>query len=201
MAEITTAMVKELRERTGAGILECKKVLQETDGDMDKAIELLRERGIAKAAKKAHRVAMQGVITSYIHAGNQIGAMVELNCETDFVARTPQFQELAYNIAMQIAATSPQYVSREDVPAEVIEKEKAILMEQARQEGRPEHILERIVEGRLDKFFQEVCLLEQPYIRDQSVTIQDLIKQHIAQLGENIVVRRFCRMAVGEVEG
>lgn len=197
---VTTEMIKDLRARTGAGILECKKVLEETGGDIEQAIQLLRERGLAKAAKKTHRQALQGVVTSYIHTGNQIGAMVELNCETDFVARTEEFQQLAYDIAMQVAATSPRYISREDVPAEVIEQEKRILAEQARQEGKPEHVIERIVEGRLEKFFSEVVLLEQPFIKDQETTVGDLIKQYIAKFGENVVVRRFCRFAVGEVE-
>ncbi len=197
---ITTDMIKDLRARTGAGILECKKALQEANGDVEQAIQILRERGLAKAAKKVGRQALQGVVTCYIHAGNQIGAMVELNCETDFVARTEEFQKLAYDIAMQVAATSPQYVSRQDVPAEIVEQEKRILAEQARQEGKPEHVIERIVEGRLEKFFSEVVLLEQPFIKDQEMTVGDLVKQHIAKLGENIVVRRFCRFVVGETE-
>ncbi len=197
---ITTEMIKELRARTGAGILECKKTLQETGGDIEQAIQLLRERGLAKAAKKAHRATSQGVVACYIHTGNQIGAMVELDCETDFVARTPEFQQLAYEIAMHVAAISPQFVSRDQVPAEVIERERHILTEQARQEGKPDHVIERVVEGRLEKFFGETVLLEQPFIKDQEITVGDLIKQSIAKFGENIVVRRFCRFAVGEAE-
>lgn len=195
---VTVDMVKELRERTNAGILDCKKVLEETNGDMDRAVELLRERGVAKAEKKAHREASEGVITAYLHTGGQLGALVELNCETDFVARTDEFQELAYDIAMQVTATSPQYVSRDDVPEEVLAREKEVLAEQARQDGKPEHVIDQIVDGRLSKFFQDVVLLEQPFIKDQEITVDELIKRHIAQLGENIVVNRFTRYAVGE---
>lgn len=197
---VTTEMVKELRERTSAGILECKKVLEETNGDMDEAVELLRERGIAKAEKKAHREASEGIITAYLHTGGQLGSLVEVNCETDFVARTDEFQDLAYDIAMQVTATSPQYVSVEDIPEDVLTREKEILTEQARQDGKPDHIIDQIVEGRLKKWYQDIVLLQQPYIKDQEITVDDHVKRHIAKLGENIVVNRFSRFAVGEGE-
>lgn len=191
-------MIKELRERTGAGIVDCKKALQEANGDMEKAVEILRRKGAAKAAKKAERATAEGIVVSYIHAGGKVGALVELNCETDFVARTEDFKKLGYEIAMQVAAMSPEFVSREDVPEDVVEKEKAILREQALAEGKPEHIVERIVEGRLSKFFSEKCLLEQPWIKDDSKTIKDLLTDYITKLGENIKVKRFCRFEVGK---
>ncbi|MCD6363899.1 MAG: translation elongation factor Ts [Synergistetes bacterium] len=195
---VSIEQVKELRARTGAGIIDCKKALEEANGDIEKAIEILRKKGIAKAVKKMGRKAAEGVVASYIHSDKKLGVLVEVNCETDFVARTKEFQELAHEIAMQIAASSPLYVSSEDVPAEVVEKEKAIYKEQVIAEGKPEHIAERIVEGKIRKFFEEVCLLEQPYIRDQNVKIKDLIAEKISLLGENIVVRRFVRFRVGE---
>ncbi len=198
MAEITAQMIKELREKTGAGIVDCKKALQEANGDMEKAVEILRKKGAAKAAKKADRVTAEGLVVSYIHAGGKVGVLLELNCETDFVARTEDFKNLGHEIAMQIAAMSPEYVSKEDVPAEVIEKEKEILREQALAEGKPEHIVEKIVEGRLNKFFSEKCLLEQPWIKDDSKTVGDLVKEYITKLGENIKVKRFCRFEVGK---
>ncbi len=198
MAEITAQMIKELRERTGAGIVDCKKALQEANGDMEKAVEILRKKGAAKAAKKAERVTAEGAVFSYIHAGGKVGVLVELNCETDFVARNETFKELGHEIAMQIAAMSPEYVSKEEVPAEIVEKEKEILKEQALSEGKPEHIVEKIVEGRLAKFYSEKCLLEQPWIKDDSKTISDLIKEYITKLGENIRVKRFCRFEVGK---
>ncbi len=200
MANITTEMIKTLRERTGAGILECKKALEEADGDLDRAAEILRKKGIAKADKKAGRAAGDGVIGYYIHHDNKLGVLVEVNCETDFVARTEEFQNLVKEIAMQIAAMSPRYVSREDVPAEELEKEKEIYKQAAIAEGKSENIAERIAEGRINKFYEEVCLLEQPYVRDQKKKIGDLIKEHIAKLGENIVVKRFVRMKLGEDE-
>ncbi|RUM87771.1 MAG: elongation factor Ts [Thermovibrio sp.] len=198
MAEITTQMIKELREKTGAGIVDCKKALQEAGGDIEKAVEILRKKGAAKAAKKAERATAEGIVVSYIHAGGKVGVLVELNCETDFVARTEDFKNLGHEIAMQIAAMSPEYVSREDVPQEVVEKEKEILKQQALSEGKPEHIVEKIVEGRLAKFFSEKCLLEQPWIKDDSKTIKDLITDYITKLGENIKVKRFCRFEVGK---
>jgi len=191
-------LVKTLREMTGAGILECKKALEETGGNLEEAVELLRKRGIAKAAKKAGRETKEGIIHSYIHAGGRVGVLLELNCETYFVARNEVFKELANEIALQIAAMKPQYVSREDIPREVIEKEGEIAREAAIAEGKPEHIAEKIAEGKLEKFFKEVCLLEQPYIKDDKKTIEDLIKEYIAKLGENIKVSRFCRYEIGE---
>ncbi len=196
--EITAQMVKQLREATGAGILDCKKALQEADGDMERAVEILREWGIAKAAKKVGREAREGIIGYYVHMGGKMAAIVEVNCETDFVARTPEFQQLAKDLAMQVVAARPRYVSREDVPEEVLEKEKSILRAQLADSGKPPQIVERIIEGKLNKWFEEVCLLEQPFIRDEDKTVGDLIKEHIAKLGENIVVRRFARFEVGE---
>jgi elongation factor Ts len=197
VAEITTSMIKELRERTGAGILESKKALEETGGDLEKAAEYLRERGLAKAAKKAGREARQGTIVSYIHSNNQYGSLVEVNCETDFVARTPQFQALAHEIAMQVVAANPRWVRREDVDEAELEREREILAERARQEGKPENIIPRIVEGGLKKFYTENVLYEQEYIKDPSKTISQLVQEAIAQLGENVVIRRFTRYELG----
>ncbi len=194
---ITSDMVKELREKTGAGIMDCKRALQEAGGDMEKALDILKKKGIAKAEKKAAREAKEGLIGSYIHMGGKIGVLVEVNCETDFVARTQEFQQLVKDIAMQIAAMSPLYVSKEDVPQEVIEREKAIYREQALEAGKPEHVVEKIVEGKLNKFFEDVCLLEQPFIKDDSKKVKDLITEAIAKLGENIKVSRFVRFQVG----
>ncbi len=196
--QITAEMVKQLRQATGAGVLDCKKALQEANGDMERAAELLREWGIAKAAKKVGREAREGIIGSYVHMGGKMAAIVELNCETDFVARTDEFQELAKNLAMQVVAARPRYVSREDIPEEVIEKEKSILRAQLADSGKPENIIDRIIEGKLKKWYEEVCLLEQPYIRDEDITVGELIQRYIAKLGENIVVRRFARFEVGE---
>ena len=191
-------LVKQLREMTGAGILDCKKALEEAGGDLEKAAEILRKKGIAKAAKKASRETKEGIIHSYIHAGGRVGVLLELNCETDFVARNELFQELAKELAMQIAAMKPRYVSREDIPEEVINKEKKIAREAAISEGKPEHIADKIAQGKLEKYFKEVVLLEQPYIKDDKKTIEELIKEYIAKLGENIKVSRFCRYEVGE---
>ena len=195
---ITAKMVSELRSRTGAGIMECKKALTETNGDIDVAIQKLREQGLKASELKGSRVAEEGLIVSYIHPGSRVGTLVELNCETDFVARTEQFQELAKEIAMQVAAAKPKYVKPEDVPAEDLEAEKSILKAQAEQEGKPPHIAERIVEGRISKFYSETCLLQQPYIRDTDKTIETLVKDAIAQLGENIVVKRFVLYVLGQ---
>ena len=195
---ITAKMVSELRSRTGAGIMECKKALTETDGNIDQAIQKLREQGLKASELKGNRAAEEGLIVSYIHPGSRVGTLVELNCETDFVARTEQFQELAKEIAMQVAAAKPKYVKPEDVPAEDLEAEKAILKTQAEQEGKPAHIAERIVEGRISKFYSETCLLQQPYIRDTDQTIETLVKDAIAQLGENIVVKRFVLYVLGQ---
>ena len=195
---ITAKMVSELRSRTGAGIMECKKALTETDGNIDQAIQKLREQGLRASELKGGRVAEEGLIISYIHPGSRVGTLVELNCETDFVARTEQFQALGKEIAMQVAAAKPKYVKPEDVPAEDLEAEKAILKTQAEQEGKPAHIAERIVEGRISKFYSETCLLQQPYIRDTDKTIETLVKDAIAQLGENIVVKRFVLYVLGQ---
>jgi elongation factor Ts len=195
---ISAAQVKELREKTGAGMMDCKKALTEANGDMDKAIEILREKGLAAAAKKAGRVAAEGLVEAYIHAGGRIGVLVEVNCETDFVAKTEEFRSFVREIAMQIAAMNPKYVKRDEVPKEEVEKEREILRTQALNEGKPEHIVEKMVEGRLEKHFKEICLLEQPYIKDGDKTIEQLVKEMIARIGENIEVRRFVRFELGE---
>jgi elongation factor Ts len=195
---VTTAMVKDLRQTTGAGVLECKNVLEETQGDMEKAAQILRERGLAKAAKKVGREANEGLIGHYVHAGSRVAALVEVNCETDFVARTPDFQEFVHDIAMQVVASGPQYVSVEDVPQAVVDSEKAIYRQQFLDEGKPERILDRIVEGKLSKFYEQACLLEQPFIKDDDRKVGALLTEMIAKLGENIVIRRFVRFQVGE---
>ncbi|HWP82805.1 MAG TPA: translation elongation factor Ts [Bacteroidota bacterium] len=198
MAAITSDQVKKLREKTGAGMMDCKRALEETGGDMDAAIEYLRKKGAATAAKRADRETNQGVVEAYIHAGGRIGAMVELNCETDFVAKTPQFKTLAHDIAMQIAAMNPQFISRDQVPQEVQQKELEIYKSQAQNEGKPAQIAEKIAQGRLDKYFQEVCLLEQSFIKDSGKTIKDIIDEATAAIGEKISVRRFQRYHLGE---
>ena len=190
--------VKELRAISGAGVLDCKKALTECDGDVKKATDHLREKGLARAAKKLERTASQGLIFSYIHTTGKIGTLVELNCETDFVARTDEFLSLGHEIAMHVAAASPQYLLPEEVPAEVLEREKEVFKAQALEEGKPAHIVEKIAEGRVKKFYEESCLLEQRYIRDQDKKINDLVMETIAKLGENIVVRRFSRFSIGE---
>ncbi len=197
MAEITTQMVKELREATGAGILDSKKALIQAEGDFDRAVAILREKGLAAAAKKADRAANEGLIGVYIHPGSKVAAMVEVNCETDFVARTEQFQQLARDLAMQVVASRPRWVRREEVPEEEIEKERQIYRAQLANEGKPEHIWDRIIQGKLEKWFQEVCLLEQPFIKEPDLSVKDLLVQNVASLGENIQVRRFCRLEVG----
>jgi elongation factor Ts len=193
-------MVKELRERTGAGVMDCKAALDASKGDMQAAIEYLRKKGLAMAAKKAHREARDGVVASYIHPGGKIGVLVEVNCETDFVARTDDFQQLVKDVAMQVAAANPQYVSREQVPGDVIDKEREIYAQQMASERKPAHIIEKIVEGKLEKFYTEACLLEQPFIRDSSgkTTVRDLVDQATAKLGERVLVKRFSRFQVGE---
>jgi len=198
MTTISASEVQELRQRTGVGMMECKKALVETDGDMDEAVELLRTRGQAKAEKKSGRAAGEGRVASYIHLGGKIGVMVEVNCETDFVAKTEDFQELGRNLAMQIAAASPLAVSRESLPAEVVEKEASIYRQQAQESGKPADIVEKIARGRLEKWYQEVCLLDQAYIKDPDRKVSDVINEAIQRLGENIVVRRFVRYEVGE---
>lgn len=196
--EISAVMIKELRQRTGAGVMACKEALEANDGDIEKAIKYLREKGIALAAKKAGRSTNDGIISSYIHAGNRIGVLLEVNCETDFVARTDEFRQLVQDIAMQIAAKRPLYVKREDVPEDEVEKEKSVLKAQALNEGKPERVIDKIVEGRLEKFFSNVCLMEQEFIKDSEKTVGDLINEKIATIGENIVVRRFVRYELGE---
>lgn len=195
---ITPTMIKELREKTGAGMMDCKEALVESRGDIEKAMEHLRKKGLAQAAKKASRAASEGLVSSYIHAGGKIGVLVEVNCETDFVAKTEEFQDFVKNTCMQIAASNPQYVSREDVPEEVLNKEKEIYREQALTSGKPEKVLDRIVEGKLGKFYEEVCLLEQDYIRDSEKKVGDILADAVGKFGENIVVRRFARFVIGE---
>jgi len=198
MAEITSELVKTLREKTGAGMMDCKKALQESKGDMNAAIEYLRKKGAATAAKRADKAANQGVVEAYIHAGGRIGSMVELNCETDFVAKTPEFQQLAHDIAMQIAAMNPQYISRDNVSKETLDKEIEIYKTQAMNEGKPENIAEKIAQGRLDKFYQEAVLLEQSFIKDSGKTIKDLIEEQVAKVGEKVEIGRFTRFHLGE---
>ena len=196
--EISAVAVKELRQRTGAGVMDCKKALLECAGNIDEAIDFLRKRGLAKAAKKAGRATAEGLIGSYIHAGGKIGVLVEVNCETDFVAKTEDFQKLVKEISMHIAAMTPLYISREDVASTVIDKEQEILRAEAATSGKPEKVVDKIVKGRMEKFFADSCLLEQAYIKDPQVTIQDLISAAIAKSGENITVRRFTRYQVSE---
>ncbi|ALP35000.1 elongation factor Ts [Paenibacillus sp. IHB B 3084] len=195
---VNASAVKELREKTGAGMLDCKKALEEANGDLTKAVEVLREKGLAAAANKAGRIATEGVVESYIHAGGRIGVLVEVNCETDFVAKTDQFRDFVRDIAMHIAASNPRYVRREEVPQEEIEKEKEILKAQALNEGKPEKIVEKMVEGRIGKFYEEFCLLEQSFIKDPDKTISTLINEKISTIGENISLRRFVRFELGE---
>ncbi len=196
--QISATMVKELRDRTGAGMMDCKKALTETQGDIDKAIEFLRKSGIAKAEKKADRQAKEGAIFSYIHPGNKLGALVEINCETDFVANTDKFLGFVKDIAMQVAASSPVTVSRDQVPEDLIEREKAIYKEQAMKEGKPENIAEKMVSGRLEKYYKEAVLLEQPFFKDPDKNIETYLKETIGALGENITITRFSRFALGE---
>jgi elongation factor Ts len=198
MAEITAALVKQLRERTGAGMMECKKALVESKGDIEEGVVYLRKHGIASAEKKASRTTQQGLIGTYVHPGGQLGVMVEVNCESDFVARTDDFQELVKDLAMQIAAADPKYLRREDVPNEVLEKEKDIQRARAIAEGKPEKVADKIVEGRMAKFYEEVCLYDQPFVKENTLTIEQLIKTKIAKLGENISVARFARFKVSE---
>ncbi len=198
MAEIKATMVKELREKTGAPFIDCKNALVETDGDFEKASEVLRIKGVAKASKKTTRKTDQGIISSYVHAGGKIGVMLEVNCETDFVARNDEFQNLCREVAMQIAANNPAYVKKEEVPEEEVENERRILKAEAMESGKPENIAEKMVAGRINKFFEEICLLEQPYIRDPKMKVIDLVNNLIAKIGENIVVKRFVRYQLGE---
>ena len=195
---ITAEMVKTLRERTGAGMMDCKKALNATEGNMDKAIDFLREKGLAAAAKKADRVATDGLVESYIHAGGRIGVLVEINCETDFVAKTDDFKTLVKDIAMHIAAANPLYVLREEVPAEILTHEREILKAQAINEGKPENIAEKMVEGRIEKYYKDHCLMDQIFVKGGESTITELIKANIAKMGENITIRRFARFNLGE---
>jgi elongation factor Ts len=195
---ITASLVKELRERTGAGMMECKKALSETQGNLDQAVDVLRKQGMARASSKAGREARQGLIHAYIHPGDQLGVLIEVSCETDFVARTDDFKDLVRNLAMQVAAANAQAVDRTGVDAAMIERERAILMDQARQTGKPEAILSKIVDGKIDKYYEEICLLEQPFIRDPDRKVKELVDQAIAKLGENIVVRRFAKFRIGD---
>ena len=195
---ITAAAVSELRARTGCGMMDCKKALVECNGDAEKAIDFLREKGLAKAAKKADRNAKDGRIFSYIHNTGKVGVMVEIDCETDFVAKTEDFQQLGHEVAMHIAASNPQYVAPEEVPADVLEREKAIYREQLAAEGKPEKIIDKILEGKVRKFYEQVCLLEQPWIRDDEKKIKDLVIEQIAKMGGNMKIRRFSRFSIGE---
>ena len=196
--EITAAQVKELREKTGAGVMDCKAALRDADGDVGKAIEQLRKSGILKAAKKADRPTGEGLIASYVHAGDKLAVLVEINCETDFVARTDQFRAFAKDVAMHVAAQNPSVVSRDELPEDVLTKEREIYREQALASGKPEKVVDKIVDGRIEKYYSEVCLLEQPFVKDTDITIEDLLKQTVASLGENIRVGRFVRMKLGE---
>ncbi len=198
MVTISAEMVKQLREKTGAGVMDCKKALAECDGDLDKAINFLRKKGLATAAKRAGRAMTEGTIQSYIHMGGKLGVLVEVNCETDFVARNADFQEFAKNMAMQIAATNPLGIRPEDIPGETIRNEKEIYQAQALEMGKPKNVVEKIAEGKLNKFIKDSCLLQQPYVRDPNITVEDLLNELVAKIGENISIKRFCRFQLGE---
>jgi len=198
MSSISAAQVKELRDQTGAGFMDCKKALTESNGDLETAVEYLRKKGLSAAANKSGRIASEGLVSSYIHAGGKIGVLLEVNCETDFVARNPDFQELSKDISMHIAAARPLYLNREDLPQDILERERRINREQALESGKPEKVVDKIVEGRLEKFFGDVCLMEQAFVKDTDITIADLIAQSIAKIGENIQIRRFTRYELGE---
>ncbi|WP_127488113.1 translation elongation factor Ts [Paenibacillus ehimensis] len=195
---VSAAAVKELREKTGAGMLDCKKALEEANGDLTKAAEILREKGLSAAANKAGRIATEGMIESYIHAGGKIGVLVEVNSETDFVAKNEQFRTFVRDVALHIAASNPKFLRREEVPQEALEKEREILTNQALNEGKPEKIVEKIVEGRLAKYYEEYCLLEQPFVKDPDKTVEEVLKENIATIGENLSIRRFVRFELGE---
>ena len=196
--EISVELVKDLRQRTGAGVIDCRTALQEAKGDIEAAIDYLRRKGLATAAKKAGRIATDGLVSSYIHAGGKMGVLVEVNCETDFVAKTEDFQTFVKNIAMHIAAANPQYIRREEIPEEVLERERAIYRTQAQEAGKPQKIIDKIVEGKMERFYSEVCLLEQTYVRDPDLTIKEFLDAMIAKVGENISIRRFARFQLGE---
>ncbi len=200
MAEVTLDLIKKLREKTAAGFMDCKKALEEAGGDLEKAVDILRQKGLAGAAKRAGKATKEGVVAAYIHATKKLGAMVEVNCETDFVARTEEFQKFAYDLAMHIAATNPVCVAREDMPDEIINREKEIYIAQARESGKPENVIEKIVQGKLEKFFKESVLLEQPFVKNPDLTIQDLLNELMTKTGERIQIRRFTRYQVGEEE-
>lgn len=198
MAEISAVMVKELREKTGAGIMDCKKALKECDGDTEKAVDFLRKKGLASAQKRSGRATSEGLVESYIHMGGKIGVLVEVNCETDFVASTDDFKEFVKNIAMHIAAAAPVGLQAEDVPAEMVEKEREIYRDQLLQEGKPEKMIDKIIEGKINKFYKDVCLLSQPYIRDPKKSIEELLTEVVAKIGENVQIKRFARFQIGE---
>ncbi len=195
---IDAKVVKSLREKTGAGMMDCKKALQEAEGNLEKAVDLLREKGLSAAAKRADRAANQGIVDSYIHLGGRIGVLVEVNCETDFVARNEEFREFVRNLCLQVAATNPSYLSKDDVPESILEKERQIIKTQALNDGKPEKVVDKIVEGRLEKYYSENCLLEQAYVKDEDITVGELQTNLIAKIGENIIVRRYCRFEIGE---
>lgn len=198
MADIKASVVKELRDKTGAGMMDCKKALKECDGDLEAAAKYLREKGIANAAKRSGRATSEGVVFSYIHPGNKIGTIVEINCETDFVARNEQFLDMAKDIAMHIAASSPQYVTRDEVPEDAVNAEREILVNQAKESGKPDNVIEKMVEGRIDKFYGQICLMEQPFIKEMNQTVEEFMKEVISKTGENIKIRRFTRYQLGE---
>ena len=198
MAEISATMVKELREKTGSGIMDCKNALKENDGNVEKALDFLRKKGLATAAKRSGRDAKEGVVQSYIHMGGKIGVLVEINCETDFVAKNDDFQEFTKNVAMHIAAAAPMGMGPEEIPAEVVEKERVIYRERALEQGKPENIVDKIVDGQIEKFYKDSCLMSQPFVKDPKVTIADLVTDTIAKMGENIVISRFTRFQIGE---
>ncbi|HEY0194987.1 MAG TPA: translation elongation factor Ts [Kofleriaceae bacterium] len=198
MAEVTAALIKDLRERTGAGMSDCKKALVETDADMDKAIDYLRTKGLAKAAKKAGREATEGTVVSYIHGGGRIGVLVEINCETDFVARNEDFQAFTKDVAMQIAAANPQFVRKDEVSQDAVDKERAVLIAKAQESGKPEPVIQKIVDGQISKWMKEICLLDQPFVKDPDKTIDQIQQELIAKIGENIKIRRFARFELGE---
>ena len=199
--EISTSLIRDLREKTGVGIMDCKKALKESDGDIDRAVEYLRKKGIATAKKRGGRVTSQGQVMSYIHAGGKIGVLVEVNCETDFTGKSEDFTNFVKDTAIQIAATNPIAIDRERVPQDVLEKEREIYTTQAEESGKPENVIEKIVEGKLNKFFSEACLLEQPFVKNPDITVQDLLNEMIARTGENIVIRRFARFQLGDSDG
>jgi elongation factor Ts len=198
MSTITAAMVKQLREKSGAGMMDCKKALTETGGDMDKAVDFLRKKGLATAAKRAGRATTEGVVMPYVHTGGKLGVMVEVNCETDFVAKSDDFQDFAKNVAMHIAAISPLGITAEDIPEDLIAREKEIYIAQARETGKPDNVIEKIIEGKMAKFIKESCLMNQPYVKNPDITIADLLNELIAKIGENISIKRFVRYQIGE---